>query len=175
MIYTDTTYSISNFILYLVCIFFSSCSFRGTSQLTTLWLWPLVILGDPAGEYYFLLYTHLVYILWMWLPKIVVVSINYCLCEEESLQLVCFQGLYTYIFLSSILWMFVNSTTFWIHFVELSAEQRFQSASEQHQESIKHHLGENGDTGADNSCDEDDLDNKVLDKIFQSYSSTQGL
>ena len=53
-----------------------------------------------------------------------------------------------------------------------SAEERFQSASQQHQESIKHHLGENGDTGLDSSSDEEDLDNSVLDKVFQTYSST---
>ncbi|XP_052793796.1 NF-X1-type zinc finger protein NFXL1-like isoform X2 [Mya arenaria] len=55
-----------------------------------------------------------------------------------------------------------------------SAEERFQSASEQNQESIKRHLGENSAAVDDLSDEEDDLDAGVLQKVFQTYTVSEG-
>ncbi|XP_052277513.1 NF-X1-type zinc finger protein NFXL1-like [Dreissena polymorpha] len=56
-----------------------------------------------------------------------------------------------------------------------TAEERFHSANEQHKESIKRHLeGRNGDQIEDSS-DEEDLDKSILEKIFKTYSGTDGV
>ena len=55
-----------------------------------------------------------------------------------------------------------------------SAEERFQAVSEKYQESIQRHLQEdNGD--AYSSEDEEDIGDNVLEKVFQTYSSTTGI
>ncbi|XP_060580770.1 NF-X1-type zinc finger protein NFXL1-like [Ruditapes philippinarum] len=53
-----------------------------------------------------------------------------------------------------------------------SAEERFQYASQQNQESIKRHLQDEDIDKEDNSSDEDDIASDVLEKVFHTYSST---
>ena len=57
--------------------------------------------------------------------------------------------------------------------VTVTAVERFQAASEKNQESIQRHL-QDGNDEDQSSEDEEDIGNNVLEKIFQTYSTTTG-
>ena len=56
----------------------------------------------------------------------------------------------------------------------VTAAERFQAASEKNRESIQRHLQEDDNNGDQSSEDEEDIGDNVLEKIFQTYSTTTG-